>query len=171
MQIGYGKLTEQKDGLFAGGSEIYWHGANAVLTSPSDTQPTLQPIKIKYSFSRSDIRNTRWKTIFSLFDQDWSTYEVSRELMVIEGDGDPKIKKFGIEVEVAKVGSIGFEIENFEVDNNMDSRKETLFHNWLERDIFFVDNNNNDGHGLKGGYKIWHADHLYWTMPVTDINY
>lgn len=84
-----------------------------------------------------------------------------------KGDGNSKFEKIGI----PKVGEIGFDIENFEVDTHIDSKRTVLFDNWLVRDIFFEDNTRSDGHGLKGGFKIWHADHFYWTMPVTDITY
>lgn len=172
VQIGYGKLTKQMDGLFAGGSEIYWHSANAILTYSGDTTPTVHGIKIKYTFSRPDISNKRWKTIFSDFDLNWDKYENARQMWIIEGDGDPKIKKLGIEVEIPKVGSVGFDIEPFEADDKtMDSRRTTLYNNWWERDIFMADNTSNGGNGLKGGFQIKHVDHLYWTMPVTNISY
>lgn len=61
MNIGYAKLTQQMDGLFAGGSEIYWLSSNAIFSSITDTIPTLTPIKKKYTFSRKDIRKKRWK--------------------------------------------------------------------------------------------------------------
>jgi hypothetical protein len=169
--IGEARLTKQMDGLFAGGSEIYWHSANAVLITSDDTNPTLKPIKKKYSFSRPDIRNKRWKSIYTLFDQNWSDYELARQLHIIEGDGNPKIKKFGIKVAIPKVVEVGFDVENFEVDKDMDSRRTTLFDDYLERKIFLADNNNDDGNGLRNGLKIWHADHLYWTMKVTEVNY
>jgi len=169
--INEARLTKQMDGLFAGGSEIYWHSANAVLLTSDDTTPTLKPIKIKYSFSRPDIRNKRWKSIYTLFDQNWSDYELSRQLHIIEGDGRPKIKTFGIKVAIPNVIDVDFDIEAFDISDKMDSRQTTLFNNYLERAIFFADNKNNDGNGLRGGLKIRHADHLYWTMKVTDINY
>jgi hypothetical protein len=170
--IGYAKLTEQKDGLFAGGSEIYWISSSALFTSLSDTVPTLTPIKKKYSFRRPDIRHKRWKKLEMQLDQDWSEYEIAREMWIIEGDGDPELKKLGITLKKDELGEVGFSFEKeFQVDNRADSKRETLFLEWLQRDIYFAHNKQNGGHGWKDDFQVYHADHLFWTTPIREVNY
>lgn len=161
--IGWSRLTRQFDGIFAGRSEIRWVSADLVRLT-ADNLPELKPSRVAYDFSRADIRNKRWKKLYSQFDSDWEREELSKELYIYEADGNGLISiKLGIQVDLGKVKP------NFSLDYQVSKKRETLLRTYYKRSVFMAENEEDFGNGLRDGFAVRYANHLKWTMPVREI--
>lgn len=167
IKIGQSRLLDHYDGLFAGGSEVRWQLADALFVTTYDTNPQMGAGYCPKYFKRIDIRKNRWKDINCVIDDDWSDYELAKELYIWEGDeGDNKIKlNLGVNVKFSDkvTGSVGVEI-------SADKSRDDIYKAFKVRELFYYENTMDGGNGIRNGFRVRKADKLLWTFVEDGIN-
>jgi hypothetical protein len=151
---GANRLTKQFDRLISftgngGGSEIKVCRINAYLKRSDEQVTDFSGDVVSISFTRADIRNKRWKRIFSVWDPNWSYQDLEQIYAVYEDDnvGTKTIDgslttNLTIPGKAGKAeGSIGFKIQVMTQDEIVMQRK-------MDRKSFLRDGMNNQGWGF-----------------------
>lgn len=164
VQIGWARLTEHFDGVFAGGSEIRWVSADLVQFLSNGT-PELKANRVAYNFSRKDIKKKRWKELFTQFDSDWEEAELAKELLIYEADGNGLTTlKLGAKLDLGSAEISG------SVDYKLSKKRSTLLQTYYKRSVFMAENTTNiSNNGVRDGFGVRYANHLKWTMPMIEI--
>ncbi len=121
------------------------------------------------NFSRPDVRNDRWKDISCVIDDDWSDYELAKELYIWEGDeGDNKIKlNLGVSV---KFGPQDSNTGTFGVEISADRTRDDIYRSFKLRDLFYFENTLEGDHGMRNGFRVRKAGDLKWTFEEEGVN-
>lgn len=164
------RLSKQYDGLFAGGSEMRWQISDGHKRYDTDTNPTLSVGYVPKNFSRKDIRKKRWKSINVRLDDDWSKYELGKELYIWEGDeGDKKIDvNLGVKIALDSNGSA----INFGVTAKADKSRDDIYKVVMDRQVFYYENRTNAfNRGQRDGFAVREVNDLKWVFSESGINF
>lgn len=156
VYIGSARLTRQMDALISftgngGGSEIKVARLSGYLKQEGQQVTNFSGDVVSVDFSRSDIRNQRWKHVFCLWDANWLPDNVQQVFAVYEDD-TRGTKTFSGELSTtltrdgkpssAKVtGDIGYKVEVSTQDDIITQRT-------FDRLSFFRDGMNSQGWGF-----------------------
>ena len=166
--LGSAQLRDHYDGIFAGGSETRWQLADAVKLTINDPDPLMKVAYASKNFSRKDIRKKYWKGLYMTMDDDWSDYELAKELYIWEGDeGDVKV-----DISLGATVKISDSVNgNFTVNVSRDRKRDDIYRQYMNRAVFYSQNRTaNPGHGLKNGFRVRAAGDLRWTFNEVGIN-
>jgi hypothetical protein len=167
MRVGYVKCTKQYDGIFGGGSEFRFCILGGTITlNTASSFSALQSCDL----TRCQIRNGKWVNFQYELDDDWyvsndgTTDEGARQFGLIEFDKYKKEYTLSFEPKV-KIDKI--EVSAFKVELTLQSNEGWIkLDNYQSRDNFIKFNKTDMGHGLQGGYRVYVAGDVYWTLPV-----
>ncbi|MEP1151980.1 MAG: hypothetical protein ABJH08_09675 [Balneola sp.] len=161
------RLSEQYDGLFAGGSEVFWQLTDAVKLTTYDSQPEVRYGQSRKNFSRRDIRKKYWKNLSTTVDDDWADYELAKELYIWEGDeGDVKVDfSLGVNVKISESVSA-----NFNVSAKVDKKRDDLYKGFMDRNVFYTLNRTDIGLGRRDGFQVRHSSNLKWVYKENGVN-
>ncbi len=133
---GWGKLTRQMDKLISftgngGGSEIKLGRISAYLKTTNQQVTGFTGDLVTVQFTRGDIRKSRWKRIFSIWDPNWATTDKEEIYAVYEDDTEGSSTLSGslnvsvsIPGKIAKVdGKVGYEVKVKTQDDILTQRK------------------------------------------------
>ena len=133
---GWGRLTRQMDKLISftgngGGSEIKLGRISAYLKTTNQQVTGFTGDLVTVYFTRGEIRKSRWKRIFSIWDPNWTTTDKEEIYAVYEDDTEGSSTFNGslnvsvsIPGEIAKVdGKVGYEVKVKTQDNILTQRK------------------------------------------------
>ena len=150
---GGSRLTRQMDKLISftgngGGSEIKICRINGYLRRTGERIDDFSGDVVTVNFSRGDIRNKRWKRIYSVWDPNWNYQDIEQIYTVYEEDktGTGTIEgalttNLTLPLKLGKTeGKIGFKIQVQTQDEIITQRK-------LDRKSFLRDGMNNQGWG------------------------
>jgi hypothetical protein len=150
---GWAKLTRQMDALFSftgngGGSEIKVARLSGYLKIQSEQVTGFSGDVVTLDFSRSDIRNGRWKRVYSIWDANWPLDNTEQVYAVYEDDTKGTRTFSGsLNTTVTLPGKLGkaggevsYKIEAVTQDEIITQRK-------LDRESFFRQGMDNQGWG------------------------
>jgi len=180
IRIKLSRCFKQYDGIFAGGSEIYFGNGEPAIANGHVTAP---PKGFSHSFSRSEILWNTLKNINTLFIADWSEDKTQIVMFVYEDDNEGSVEVAG----TAKIThtsaladttssvktSTGWET-GVSVKTTYKSQDCVIFNNDYPRDWFFNTNYNGAGewgHSLDGLTVRGAKDALEYTMSITTRYY
>jgi hypothetical protein len=151
---GASKLTRQMDRLISimgngGGSEIKVCRINGYLRRQDEQIDDFAGDVVTLHYSRGDIRNRRWKRVYSVWDPNWNYQDIEQIYAVYEEDTkgsrtiDGSLRtSLTIPGRSGKVeGDIGFKIQISTQDEVITQRK-------IDRKSYFYDALNNQGWGF-----------------------
>jgi hypothetical protein len=161
------RLTEHYDGLFAGGSEVFWQLTDAVQLTSFETEPEVRYTQARKDFTRTDIRQRRWKGLETNLDDNWNDYEFAKEIYVWEGDeGDKKTDiNLGVTVKIGQGVNA-----NLGVKVSVDNKRDDIYRSFMERGAFYELNRLDGGNGVREGYQVRHSGNLYWYFRDNGVN-
>lgn len=161
------RLTEHYNGLFAGGSEVFWQLTDAVQLTSFEDEPEVRYTQARKDFTRTDIRQRRWKGLETNLDDNWADYELAKEIYIWEGDeGDKKVDlDLGVTVKVSEGVNA-----NFGVKVKVDNKRDDIYRSFMERQAFYELNQLDGGNGVREGYQIRHSGNLYWYFRDNGVN-
>jgi len=133
---GWGRLTRQMDKLISftgngGGSEMKLGRISAYLKTTNQQVTGFMGDLVTVQFTRGEIRKSRWKRIFSIWDPNWTTTDKEEIYAVYEDDTEGSSTFSGslnisvsIPGKIAKVdGKVGYEVKVKTQDNILTQRK------------------------------------------------
>jgi len=133
---GWGRLTRQMDKLISftgngGGSEIKLGRISGYLKTANQQVTGFTGDLVTVHFTRGEIRKSRWKRIFSIWDPNWATTDKEEIYAVYEDDTEGSSTFSGslnvsvsIPGKIAKVeGEVGYEVKVKTQDNILTQRK------------------------------------------------
>lgn len=151
---GHSRLSRQMDKLVSftgngGGSEIKVCRVNAYLRITDEQVTDFAGDVVTVQFTRADIRNKRWKRVYSIWDPNWNYQDIEQIYAVYEDDTQGKKTLSGsltttvnLPGKIGKVeGEIGFKIEIGTQDEIITQKK-------VDRKSFLRDGLNNQGWGM-----------------------
>lgn len=153
--LGWARLTKQMDALISltgngGGSEIKVVRLSGYLKKVGEQVASVSGDLMTLDFSRSDIRNKKWKKVYTAWDADWQNDNLEQLIGVYEDDtkgtktlsgslnttvnlpGSPSLGK--------AVGEVAYKVE-------VETQDDIILQRKLGRSSFFRDGMNNQAWG------------------------
>ena len=177
VQIGYAKLRYQRDKLFSitgngGGSEVMICRASGYLKYDGQQITSFQDV-IPVNFTRRDIRKGKWVRIYSTWDPDWNVEDKEQVLTVYEDDNANEVTVSGSIETTIKLSDNSLKIGPLSYSIKVKTQDAILRQIKLDRNSYFLDANNDQGHGEMGGWPIYdngNRQPFAYTMPYTVIS-
>lgn len=172
VYLGSSRLTRQMDRLISftgngGGSEIKVCRINGYLRRADEHIDDFSGDVVTLHFTRGEIRNNKWKRVFSVWDPNWNYQDIEQVFAVYEEDNkgtrtfDGSLKTtLTLPFKLGKSeGEIGFKIQASTQDEIISQRK-------IDRKSFLRDGLNNQGWGMLPDNSDFLAGSADW--PIFD---
>jgi hypothetical protein len=159
VYLGYLKLKDHYDGLFAGGTEMRLAFADVVEIEPG--KPVVETVTLHKFFTRPDVNNKRWQKKMVVADHRWHAYQKTLLLHIYDKDAGGTTQ-FDMTTTVEDIEGTTIEIKSsYKVHKKRDDVGKFL----LDRAVFLQQNESDFPNGLKEGYHIYKRGSLELTLP------
>ncbi|MBL7734690.1 MAG: hypothetical protein JNL51_04475 [Chitinophagaceae bacterium] len=171
---GISRLTKQLDRLISltgngGGSEVKVARVSAYLTMKDQQVTNFSGDIATIYYKRGDIRNKRWKRVYSLWDADWQEENKQQVYAVYEDDtqGTKKFKgSVNTTINIPGKPSLGKAVGDVSYEVSVVTQDEIITQRALDRYAYFRDALNNQGGGYAADAEDFLAPGKDW--PIID---